>query len=116
MMPPTRTANGMISTASPSERASDSTPTRDGEGTSPKRWIVKMLKATAVARMCGETTLTIAELIGPVEANRHSSAATMAGQYTAGRGAASATRVSGAAASVTTPETQRDACRDTLRR
>src|SRR6266550_3053872 len=106
----------MMSTASPSERASESTPTRDGEGTSPRRWIVKMLRATAVARMWGATTLTIAELIGPVEANRHSSAATIAVQYTAGCGAASATSVSGAAASVTTPETQRYACRETRRK
>src|SRR5436309_13480467 len=115
MIPPASTARGMISTASPSERASDSRPTRDGEGTSPKRWIVKMLKATAVARMCGETTLTIAELIGPVEANRHSSGGTMAAEYTAGCGAASATRATGAGMSVTTHDHQRDARRDTRR-
>ena len=35
---------------------------------------------TPVARIAGGTTLTIAELIGPVEANRSSSAATMAVQ------------------------------------
>src|SRR5205807_39935 len=72
--------------------------------------------ATAVARICGETTLTIAELIGPVEANRHNSAATIAVQYTAGRGAASASSVSGAATSVTKPETQRYAWRETRRK
>ena len=80
MSPPMSTATGIISTACPSDRASDITPTREGDGTSPRTWIARMLNATAVARMCGETTLTIAELIGPVDANRHSSAATIAGQ------------------------------------
>src|SRR5712691_9562760 len=105
----------MTSTASPSERASEIIPTSEGEGTSPSMWIAKMLPATAVARMCGGTTLTIAELMGPVEANRHSSAATMAVQYTGGAGAARATSVSGAAASVAAPETQKYACFDTRR-
>jgi hypothetical protein len=36
-----------------------------------------MLTATAVARISGATRLMIAELIGPVEANSSSSAATM---------------------------------------
>src|SRR3990172_5132598 len=52
----------------------------------------------------------MAELIGPVEANRHNSAATIAGQYNAGEGAARATSVSGAATSVASPETHRYAC------
>src|SRR5213592_504880 len=76
-------------------------------------WMVKMLKATAVARMWGETTLTIAELTGPVEANRQSSAATIAAQYTLGCGAARATSVSGAATRVTMPESHRYAWCDT---
>src|SRR5437870_4782553 len=106
----------MINTASARERASEMAPTSDGDGTSPRMWIVKMLNATAVARMCGETTLTIAELIGPVEANRHSSAATIAAQYTAGRGTASATSTRGAATSVATPDTHRYACRESRRK
>src|SRR5438093_565559 len=88
MMPPTSTATGMISTASPRERASEIAPTRDGDGTSPRTWIAKMLTATAVARMCGATTLTIVDLMGPVDAKSSSSAATMAVQYTRGAGGA----------------------------
>src|SRR3989441_8409942 len=114
--PPTSTATGMISIAWPSDRASEITPTREGDGTSPRTWIAKILSATAVARMCGETTLTIAELTGPVDANRHSSAATIAGQYTIGCGAARARNVSGAARSVTAPESHRYACRETRNR
>ena len=72
-----------------------------------------MLNATAVARMWGDTAFTMAELIGPVDANRHSSASTMAIQYRAGADAARATSVSGAAASVTTPDTHRYACFET---
>src|SRR5881296_193827 len=72
-----------------------------------------MLNATAVARMRGDTAFTIAELIGPVEANRHNSAATMAGQYSAGAGAARATSVSGAATRVAPPESHRYACFET---
>src|SRR6267143_765801 len=106
----------MISIAWPSDRASEITPTREGDGTSPRTWIAKILSATAVARMCGETKLTIAELTGPVDANRQSSAVTIAGQYTIGCGAARAASVSGAARSVTTPDTQRYACRDTRSR
>src|SRR2546430_8905867 len=71
-----------------------------------------MLAATAVARMRGSTTLTIIELIGPVDANRHSSATTIAVQYSAGGAAVRATGVRGAATSVTTPESQRYACRE----
>src|SRR5438105_3983605 len=114
--PPRSTAIGIIRTAWPSDPASDIRPTSEGDGTSPSTWITKMLSATAVARMCGETTLTIAELMGPVDAKRHSSAATMAGQYTLGCRAARATSVSGAASSVTTPDIQRYACRDTRSR
>src|SRR5438093_597767 len=62
-----------------------------------------MLTATAVARILGSTTFTIIELMGLVEANRQSSAATIALQYTAGVGAVRATSVRGAAASVTGP-------------
>src|SRR6266540_1460350 len=75
-----------------------------------------MLSATAVARMLGDTSFTIAELTGPVDANRQSSAAIIAGQYTYGCGAASARSVSGAARSVTTPESHRYACRETCNR
>ena len=49
-----------------------------------------MLTAKAVARMRGSTTLTMVELIGPVDANRQSSAATIAVQYTAGVAAVNA--------------------------
>ena len=55
-------------------------PTTAGDGTSPRMWIAKMLVATAVARMCGETTFTMAEFTGPVDANKQSSPATIAGQ------------------------------------
>ena len=41
---------------------------------------MKMLSATAVARTWGDTTFTIVELMGPVDANSSSSAATMAVQ------------------------------------
>src|SRR5436305_12976547 len=71
-----------------------------------------MLTATAVARMVGSTTFTIIELMGLVEANRQSSAATMALQYTAGVSAVRATSVRGAATSVATPDSQRYACRE----
>src|SRR5256885_12174181 len=74
-----------------------------------------MLTAKAVARMRGSTTLTMVELIGPVDANRQTSAATIAVQYTAGVAAVRATSVRGAATSVTTPESQRYACRERRR-
>src|SRR5438045_9349308 len=75
-----------------------------------------MLTATAVARILGSTTFTIIELMGLVEANRQSSAATIALQYTAGVGAVRATSVRGAPASVTGPDSQRYACRERDRR
>src|SRR5258705_5138782 len=78
--------------------------------------MVKMLSAAALARMWGETALTIAELTGPVDANRQSSAAMIAGQYTEGWGAAKARSVSGAARSVTAPESHRYACREIFNR
>src|SRR5258708_40091627 len=109
MAPPTNTATGMISTAWSRERASEMAPTSDGDGTSPSTWMAKMLRATAVARMCGETRLTMAELIGPVDANRHSSAATIAVQYTAGGVAARARGVGGAPARGTRPRAPRGA-------
>src|SRR6266568_2256840 len=115
MAPPISTASGTINNAWASERASEIAPTRYGEGTSPRIWIAKMLRATAVARVCGDTALTMAELIGPVEAKRHSSAATMEDQYTAGMAAVRATSVSGAASSVTMPDSHRYACRETRR-
>src|SRR2546422_853608 len=80
MAPPPSVAAGRISTASPSDRASEIIPTSAGDGTSPSVWIVKMLKATAVARIAGDTTLTMVELIGPVETNISTSAATIAAQ------------------------------------
>src|SRR6266571_604856 len=69
-----------------------------------------MLTATAVARSSGATTFTIAELIGPVDANSSTSATTIAAQYTAGTGDVSATSATGAATSVAIPETQRYDC------
>src|SRR5690349_13960376 len=74
--PPTSVAAGRISTASPSDRASEIIPTSAGDGTSPSVWIVKMLRATALARIAGDTTLTMVELIGPVEMNMSTSAVT----------------------------------------
>src|SRR5437763_16305392 len=71
-----------------------------------------MLTATAVARIRGSTTFTIIELMGLVEANRQSSASTIALQYTAGGGAVRATNVRGAAASVPGPDSQRYGCRE----
>src|SRR5207253_11122872 len=71
-----------------------------------------MLTATAVARILGSTTFTIIELMGLVEANRQSSAATIALQYTAGVSAVRARRVRGAAARVVAPDNQRYACRE----
>src|SRR5947209_16519259 len=78
--PPTSVAAGRISTASPSDRASEIIPTSAGDGTSPSVWIVKMLRATAVARIAGDTTLTMVELIGPVEMNISTWAVTSAAQ------------------------------------
>ena len=49
-----------------------------GEGTSPSRWMARIERATAVALSVGATRLTMAELIGPVDANRRSSAITIA--------------------------------------
>src|SRR3989442_16024257 len=105
--PPTSVAAGRISTASPSDRASEIIPTSAGDGTSPSVWIVKMLRATAVARIAGDTTLTIVELIGPVEMNISTWAVTSAAQKRPGRVATSASRNSGAASRVASPETQR---------
>ena len=103
----------MISIACASERASEIAPTKAGDGTSPRMWIVKMLNATAVARMWGDTAFTIAELIGPVDANRHSSATMIATQYRAGARAARATKVRGAATKVTPPDSHMYACFET---
>src|SRR5438445_3852243 len=66
-----------------------------------------MLTATAVARVAAGTTLTIAELIRPVDANSSSSAATMLVQYTAGAATASARNASGAATRDARPDSHR---------
>src|SRR5438552_14749766 len=73
-----------------------------------------MLTATAVARISGATTFTIAEFTGPVDANNSSCASTMAVQYTAGVAAVTPTRASGAAISVAMPDTHRYDCFVTL--
>src|SRR2546428_10455246 len=74
-----------------------------------------MLRATAVARIAGDTTLTMVELIGPVEMNISTSAATIAAQKRPGRVATSASRNSGAASRGASPETQREARREKRR-
>src|SRR5205807_9595510 len=55
-------------------------------------------------------------LLGPGGADRQSSGAMMADESMEGCGAARATRVSGAARSVTVPESHRYACRETVNR
>ena len=50
-----------------------------GDGTSPSRWIAKMLSAIAEARSSGETMLAMAALIGPVDMKHSNSATTIAG-------------------------------------
>ena len=95
---------GTMVSACPSELRSEIRPMSTGEGTSPKMWMTKMCSATAVARSVGATTLTMAELMGPVEANIRTSAATMHGRYTDGEGAVSASQASGQASRVATPE------------
>src|SRR5437016_13910072 len=72
---------------------------------------MRMLTATALARISGATRFTMAELIGPVDENSSNSASTSAVQYTTGLGASNATSPTGAATSVATPETHRYAWR-----
>src|SRR6266496_5169380 len=78
--PDTSRATGMIRTARVNDVASDIAPINVGDGTSPSICIVKILTATAVARISGATTFTIAELMGPVDENNSSCASTMAVQ------------------------------------
>src|SRR5882757_10500058 len=79
MIPLIVTASGTISTACPREKTSDRRPISEGDGTSPSRWIVNMLSATADARSTGDTRLMIAVFTGPVDMKRSSSATTIAG-------------------------------------
>src|ERR1700683_646818 len=69
---------GRIKAAS-SERRSATYPISVGEGTSPKRWKIKIFIAIAVARMCAPTELTRAVLRGEVLNNRRNAATAMAG-------------------------------------
>src|ERR1700716_1087694 len=78
-IPPIAIATGTTSTARPSVPTSDRYPISSGEGTSPSRWMANMLSATAEARSSGDTMLTIAALMGPVDMNSSSSATTIAG-------------------------------------
>src|SRR6266496_3900569 len=98
---------GNMRNAVPRDVASERAPIKGGDGTSPSRGMPRIERATAVARSVGATTLTMAELMGPVEAKRSSSVITMADMYTARVGERKATSAAGAAASVAHPETRR---------
>src|SRR5579863_2061191 len=112
MIPAITTATGTISTPRSSDDVSDSMPMSGGEGMSPRKCITKTDSPSAVARSHGATALMIAELIGPVLMNMNTSATTIAGRYTERRGSLRATQVTGAASSVTMPESQRYDCFD----
>ena len=74
--------------------------------------MTKIDSPTAVARSVGATTLTIAELIGPVDMKIKISAITIAVRYVPRCELETATNVAGAARSVAIPETQRYDCFD----
>src|SRR5438128_1347612 len=82
-------------------------PMSGGDGTSPSKWMKKIWAAIAVARIVGETMLTVVALIGPVDANSRISAAAVAGQNTAGEGALKTRNAIGAATSVAVPDSHR---------
>ena len=82
-------------------------PMSGGDGTSPSKWMKKICAAIAVARIVGETMLTVVAFIGPVDANSRISAITVADQNTAGDGAVKTRTAIGVAASVATPDSQR---------
>src|SRR5438034_8606165 len=86
-------------------------PMSGGDGTSPSKWMKKICAAIAVARIVGETMLTVVAFIGPVDANSRISAATVADQNTAGEGAMNTRNAIGVATSVATPDSHRYAWR-----
>src|SRR2546430_3645153 len=71
----------------------------------------KICAAIAVARIVGETMVTVTALIGPVDAKSRISAITVAGQKIVGDGAMNTRTATGAAASVAIPDTHKYACR-----
>jgi 4-alpha-glucanotransferase len=76
-IPLTPTAAGTICTACARLVRSDSRPISVGEIASPSRWIANTLSAIAEARSSGETMLTSAALIGPVDRKIRNCAMTM---------------------------------------
>ena len=105
--PPIKTAMGTILTAASKDDASDKAPMRKGEGTSPSTWMTKTLSAMAVARSVAETRLMMAALIGPVDRNRHSCAATIQVTYPACDVVVSASHTQGAAIKVAIADSHR---------
>src|SRR5947199_10406644 len=107
MIPATRIATGTIRNAFASEYVSDSLPISGGDGTSPRRCMMKIESATALARSDGATKFTIAEFTGPVDAKTSTSAITIAVMYTGFDVFVNAMNATGAASSVETPHTHR---------
>src|ERR1700684_1918726 len=105
--PPIKTANGTILMACANDEASDKAPIRNGEGTSPSTWMANTLSAMAVARSVAETRLMMAALIGPVDKNKHSCAATIQVTYTVCEVVVSASHTQGAAIKVAIADSHR---------
>src|SRR5436190_16316386 len=82
MIPEIRIASGTIRNARASELMSERMPISGGDGTSPRRCMMKIESATALARSEGATAFTIAEFTGPVDAKTRISAITIAVMYT----------------------------------
>src|SRR5581483_322680 len=61
------------------ERRSEIAPITVGDRASPSKWMVKMLTAIVVARMCAPTELTTAAFNGPVFNNSKNSATKIPG-------------------------------------
>ena len=71
----------------------------------------KICAAIAVARIVGDTTLTVTALIGPVDAKRRTSATAVADQNTAGDRAMNTRNATGVAISVAMPDIHKYAWR-----
>src|SRR5204863_8059092 len=76
--PESRIATGTMTNARWSELWSETQPMNGIAGTSPRRCRTRMESATAVARSVAATTVTIAELTGPVDMKANTSATTSA--------------------------------------
>ena len=101
------TAIGTILTACARDDASDKAPMRNGEGTSPSRWMAKTPSAIALALSVATTRLTMAALIGPVDKKRHNCAATIHVRYRVWSTVVSAIHTQGAATSVAIADNHR---------